>query len=205
MFAEDSSCLSWLDQQPCGSVIYAAFGSSMVCSQEQVNELAMGFEITGRPFFWVVRSDFNEGTGAKLPEGFMERVGHYGKIVEWAPQEKVLAHPSVSCFFSHCGWNSTMEGVSKGVPFLCWPYLADQYRNRDDICNTWKIGLKVNTDDKGIVTRDEIKCKIESLVGDENIKANSQKLKEVAEENMRGEGSSFKNFSSFLHQIQHNQ
>ncbi|WCJ35861.1 UDP-Glycosyltransferase superfamily protein [Euphorbia peplus] len=203
MWAEDSSCLSWLDQHPCGSVIYAAFGSSVVCSQEQVNELAMGFEITGRPFLWVVRSDFREGTGAKLPEGFMERVGKYGKIVEWAPQEKVLGHASIGCFFSHCGWNSTMEGISKGVPFLCWPYITDQFRNRDDICNTWKIGLKVNTNDKGIVTRDEIKSKIEKLVGDENIKANSLKLKIVAVENMREEGSSFKNFSSFIHQIQH--
>ncbi|XP_065849142.1 UDP-glycosyltransferase 83A1-like [Euphorbia lathyris] len=200
MWAEDSSCLSWLDQQSSGSVIYAAFGSSVFCSQEQFNELAIAFEMTGRPFLWVVRSDFSEGIAAKFPQGFNS--GNHGKIVEWAPQEKVLAHPSIGCFFSHSGWNSTMEGVSKGVPFLCWPYLADQFRNQDDICNTWRIGLKVIPDENGIVTRHEIKSKIEKLLGDENIKANSLKLKELAVENMREEGSSFMNFKSFIDQIQ---
>ncbi|GFQ07489.1 UDP-glycosyltransferase 83a1 [Phtheirospermum japonicum] len=38
-------------------------------------------------------------------------------MVSWAPQQQVLSHPSVACFVSHCGWNSTIEGVANGVPF----------------------------------------------------------------------------------------
>ncbi|XP_065849021.1 UDP-glycosyltransferase 83A1-like [Euphorbia lathyris] len=202
LWMEDSSCLSWLDQQCTDSVIYAAFGSTVFCSQEQLDELAIGFEITGRPFLWVVRSDFSKETAAKLPDGFIERVGNYGKIVEWAPQEKVLAHPSIACFFSHCGWNSTMEGVSMGVPFLCWPYIVDQFHNRDNICKTWKVGVEVIANENGIVKRDEIKNKVEKLVSDEDIKANSLKLKEIAGKNMRESGSSFMNFKSFIDKIE---
>ncbi|WCJ35865.1 UDP-Glycosyltransferase superfamily protein [Euphorbia peplus] len=201
MWAEDSSCLSWLDQQSNGSVIYAAFGSTVFCSQKQLDELAISFAITGRPFLWVVRSDFTKERAAKLPEGFTERVGNYGKIVEWAPQQKVLSHPSIACFFSHCGWNSTMEGVSMGVPFLCWPCIVDQFHNKDNICKTWKVGVEVIPDKNGIVTRDEIKCKIEKLLCDEDIKENCLKLKAMAEENTIEGGSSFRNFKSFIDQI----
>ncbi|KAB5516448.1 hypothetical protein DKX38_027096 [Salix brachista] len=78
---------------------------------------------------WVVRPDITEEINEAYSEGFQERVAARGKIVGWAPQQKVLSHPSVSCFLSHCGWNSTMEGVSNGMPFLCWPYFADQFLN----------------------------------------------------------------------------
>ncbi|XP_021669561.2 UDP-glycosyltransferase 83A1-like [Hevea brasiliensis] len=198
---EGSICLSWLDEQPAGSVIYAAFGSSAVCNQQQFNELAHGLEILGKPFLWVVRSNFTSGLLAEFPDGYLERVANYGKILEWAPQEKVLAHPSVACFLSHCGWNSTMEGVCMGVPFLCWPFYVDQFSNSTYICETWKVGLKLIPDENGIVTRHEIKGKVEKLLSDTDIKANSLKLKEMAGNSISEGGSSSKNFLSFIEQI----
>ncbi|KAG5226991.1 UDP-glycosyltransferase 83A [Salix suchowensis] len=110
-WAEDSTCLKWLEKQPPNSVVYIAFGSFTVFDQAQFQELALRL--------------INEA----YSEGFQERVAARGKIVGWAPQQKVLSHPSVSCFLSHRGWNSTMEGVSNGMPFLCWPYFADQFLN----------------------------------------------------------------------------
>ncbi|WCJ35859.1 UDP-Glycosyltransferase superfamily protein [Euphorbia peplus] len=198
---EDSSCINWLDQQPQGSVIYAAFGSTTVCNQQQLDEMADAFELVGRPFLWVVRSNFTQGMGVEFPQGFKEKVRNYGKIVEWAPQEKVLAHPSIACFFSHCGWNSTIEGVSRGVPYLCWPYFGDQMRNSYNICETWKVGLRVFPDDNGIVTRDQIKSKIEKLVSDEDIKAKALKLKDLAVKSVSEGGVSFKNFMTFIQKI----
>ncbi|XP_037493333.1 UDP-glycosyltransferase 83A1 isoform X2 [Jatropha curcas] len=198
LWPEDSTCLTWLDRQPNGSVIYLAFGSTVVYNKQQFNELAFGLEITGQPFLWVVRSDFTE---AEFPDGFLERTANSGKIVKWAPQEKVLAHTSISCFVSHCGWNSTMEGLSMGVPFLCWPYCADQFHNKDTICKNWKVGVGLVPDENGIVTRDEIKGKIEQLVSDKDIKVNSLKLKKMARKSISEGGSSFKNFLSFVEQI----
>ncbi|XP_065878472.1 UDP-glycosyltransferase 83A1-like [Euphorbia lathyris] len=199
---EDSSCLNWLDQQPQGSVIYAAFGSTAVCNQQQIDELAYGFELIGQPFLWVVRSNFTQDEkGVAFPQGFKERVGKYGKTVEWAPQEKVLAHPSIACFFSHCGWNSTIEGVSRGVPYLCWPYFVDQMRNSYYICETWKVGLRVFPDEDGIVTRYQIKSKMDKLLSDQHIKANSLKLKDLASKSVSEGGVSFKNFMNFIEEI----
>ena len=47
---QDSTCLSWLDQQPMGSVIYVAFGSTATLSQQQFDEIALGLELIGQPF-----------------------------------------------------------------------------------------------------------------------------------------------------------
>ncbi|KAG6578550.1 UDP-glycosyltransferase 83A1, partial [Cucurbita argyrosperma subsp. sororia] len=108
LWKEDDSCIRWLDQQPAGSVVYMAFGSSTDFNQEQSEEIAMGMELTERPFMWVVR----QGTEHQLPAGFK---GEKGKMVSWVSQQKVLNHPSVGVFMSHCGWNSVIEGVSSGL------------------------------------------------------------------------------------------
>lgn len=198
---EDSTCLSWLDKQAIGSVIYVAFGSVAVLSQQQLEELALGLESLQQPFLWVVRPDFMNRPHAKLPGGFAERVSDRGKFVEWAPQEKVLAHPSVACFLSHCGWNSTMEGLTMGVPFLCWPYFADQHQNRNYICDAWKIGLQFFPDGNGIITRQEIQRQVKALLNDDGIKTNALKMKEMAKTSLVEGGSSFRNFESFISQL----
>ncbi|CAA3016351.1 UDP-glycosyltransferase 83A1-like [Olea europaea subsp. europaea] len=197
-WVEDTSCLSWLDNQQVGSVIYVSFGSVAVFSQDQLNELASGLELSSRPFLWVVRSNLANGLHAEYPNGFLERVAERAKIVEWASQEQVLAHSSVGCFLSHCGWNSTVEGLSMGIPFLCWPYFADQFHNQNYICAMWKIGLSLNPNESGLRSRHEIKTKIEMLFADYSIKANALKLKDLALKSVSESGSSFRNFETFV-------
>ncbi|KAL2504981.1 UDP-glycosyltransferase 83A1 [Abeliophyllum distichum] len=167
---EDSGCLAWLDQQPPDSVIYVAFGSITVFDHNQFQELALGLELTDRPFLWVVRQNITEDVDNAYPTDFEERVQHRGRMVSWAPQQKVLSHPSVACFISHCGWNSTIEGISNGIPFLCWPYFTDQIFNKSYICDYLKIGLELNKDDNGIIRCGEIKNKLERVLGDEGLK-----------------------------------
>ncbi|XP_076896722.1 UDP-glycosyltransferase 83A1-like [Bidens hawaiensis] len=175
---EDSSCLRWLDQQPVCSVIYVAFGSFTIFDQLQFEELALALEDTNKLFLWVVRSGTSGSVDYVYPSGYMERIGTRGKIVNWAPQQEVLNHSSVACFVSHCGWNSTMEGVSNGVPFLCWPYFADQFFNKTYICDIWKTGLGLNQDERGVVTREEIKSKVEQLLSNNILKENAMNMQE---------------------------
>ena len=52
-WSQDSTCLTWLDKQPVGSVIYVAFGSFATFSQQQFDELALGLELISQPFLWV--------------------------------------------------------------------------------------------------------------------------------------------------------
>ncbi|KAM0039843.1 putative 7-deoxyloganetin glucosyltransferase [Helianthus debilis subsp. tardiflorus] len=195
---EDSTCLTWLDQQPVCSVIYVAFGSITILNQIQFEELALALEETKRPFLWVVRPGTSGSMDYVYPSGYMERIGTRGKVVSWAPQQKVLNYPSVACFMSHCGWNSTMEGVSNGVPFLCWPYFADQFFNKTYICDIWKTGVGLNKDGTGIVTREEIKSKVEQLLSNNLIKENASNLKEKVMDCVQVGRSSNKNLNKFL-------
>ncbi|KAK4568081.1 hypothetical protein RGQ29_003728 [Quercus rubra] len=160
---EDSTCLSWLDKQPVGSIIYASFGGTSIFNQQQLDELALGLELIGQPFLWVVQSDIINEALFEFLDGFRTRIADRGRIVNWASQEQVLAHPSTACFLSHCGWNSTLEGISMGVPFLCWPYFIDQFQNTSYIGDVWKIGLGLNPDENGIITSYEINVKIKNI------------------------------------------
>ncbi|GAV57503.1 UDPGT domain-containing protein, partial [Cephalotus follicularis] len=198
---EDYSCLSWLDRQPAGSVIYAAFGSTSKFSHHQFKELALGLQLAGRPFLCVVRPDFTDELCRSYLDEFTEKLGNLGRIVGWAPQEMVLAHPSVACFMTHCGWNSSIEGLSMGVPQLCWPYFADQLYNKTCICEGWVTGLWLKPNEDGIVSRHEIKEKMDELLSNEGIRANALKLKQLAQKSVSQGGSSSKNLEDFVQQI----
>ncbi|XP_061727449.1 UDP-glucosyltransferase 2-like isoform X2 [Cydia pomonella] len=50
-------------------------------------------------------------------------------ILEWAPQQSILAHPNMRLFITHGGLLSTTETVYFGVPTIVMPYGADQRVN----------------------------------------------------------------------------
>lgn len=64
-----------------------------------------------------------------MPLGFLDRVGDRGKILEWAPQTKILRHANVGGLASHCGWSSVMESMYFGVPIMAMPVHIDQPAN----------------------------------------------------------------------------
>ncbi|CAI9787229.1 unnamed protein product [Fraxinus pennsylvanica] len=127
IWAEDTTCLNWLDKQSIGSVIYVSFGSLAVLSQEQFQELALALELCDRSFLWVFRSNF------AIPNGFEQR-----------------------------------------------------------------IGLRLNPDENGLRSRQEINTKIEMLFSDNSIKANALKLKEVALRSVTQSGTCPQKFETFV-------
>eukprot|EP01018_Ginkgo_biloba_P038583 Gb_30220 [translate_table: standard] len=200
---EDSECLKWLDTQPPGSVLYVSFGSIVVVSNLQLQELAFGLKASQQPFLWALRPDVAEGMPAVLPEGFVEGIRGRGLIVEWTPQRKVLSRPSVGGFMTHCGWNSTLESISFGVPIIGWPLRADQFLNCRFAKEIWRIGMDFDSrseDENVLVTRDQVEKVVRALMqGDEgkSLKNNVLKLKEAAVKAVMPGGSSFRNFDKF--------
>ncbi|KAK7340623.1 hypothetical protein VNO77_21331 [Canavalia gladiata] len=192
---EETTCLDWLDQQPPQSVIYVAFGSSAVLDPNQFKILALGLDSLNKPFIWVARLSNDNNINNAYPDEFH---GSKGKILSWAPQRKILNHPAIACFISHCGWNSTIEGVCGGVPFLCWPFLKDQFVNKSYICDIWKVGLGLDKDENGLISMEEIRKKVEQLLGNQVIKARSLKLKEFTMNNIVEGGHSTKNLENFI-------
>uniref|UniRef100_A0A251SQ17 Putative UDP-glucuronosyl/UDP-glucosyltransferase n=1 Tax=Helianthus annuus TaxID=4232 RepID=A0A251SQ17_HELAN len=143
LIEQDRTILSWLDKQPPKSVVYVSFGSVAHITESEFQEVAHGLVNTGLPFLWVVRPGIVIGSEwlEALPEKFLERMGERGRIVKWSPQQEVLAHPATGCFWTHNGWNSTLESICEGVPMICSPCFVDQPINARYVSDVWKIGV----------------------------------------------------------------
>ncbi|CAA0814050.1 UDP-glycosyltransferase 83A1 [Striga hermonthica] len=164
------------------------------CSVE--NNSVSWHSLTGRFFLWVIMQDMISHTTTE--EGFRERVGERGMVVVWAPEQEVLSHALVGCFVSHCWWNSTVEGVSSGVLFVCWSCFTEQFANEAYICDEWKIGLRLRKDESGIIRHGE--DKLERVLGDEGFKERVASIKAKVLESA-GEGNSYNNLMRFIEWI----
>ncbi|OIW11312.1 hypothetical protein TanjilG_20461 [Lupinus angustifolius] len=142
-------CLNWLDLQQPKSVVYVCLGSLCNLIPSQLMELALALESTQRPFIWVIRegSILKELEKLISEEGFEERIEGRGLIIRgWAPQLLILSHHAIGGFLTHCGWNSTLEGISVGVPMITWPLFADQFMNEKLVVQVLKIGVSLGVE-----------------------------------------------------------
>ncbi|XP_075660610.1 mogroside I-E synthase-like [Castanea sativa] len=193
------ACMKWLDSKDTGTVVYVSFGSMAALGEEQMEELALGLKRSNRYFLWVVRESETE----KLPTKFIEETTERGLVVTWCPQLEVLSHKAIGCFMTHCGWNSTLEALSLGVPMVVMPQWSDQATNSKFVMDVWKVGIRVKVDDKGVVTREEIELCINEVMGEkgEEMKRNTLKWKKLANEALDEGGSSDKNIEEFMAKI----
>ncbi|KAF7028449.1 hypothetical protein CFC21_040367 [Triticum aestivum] len=170
-----------------GSVVFVSFGSLACTTPQQLVELGLGLETSRKPFIWVIKA------GAKLPEveewladEFEERVKNRGMVIRgWAPQLMILQYQAVGGFVTHCGWNSTVEGICAGVPMITWPHFGEQFLNEKLLVDVLKIGMEVGV--KGVtqwgsenqevmVTRDEVQKAVNTLM-DEGAAAEEMRVR----------------------------
>ncbi|GKC00018.1 UDP-glycosyltransferase 73E1-like protein, partial [Tanacetum coccineum] len=97
------------------------------------------------PFIWCLRHTTEELEKWFLEEGYEEMVKDRGLIIRgwWSPQVLILSHQAVGGFLTHCGWNSTLEGISAGVRMVTLPHFADQFINERFIVDVLKTGVKI--------------------------------------------------------------
>lgn len=167
---EGDESLAWLDLQPDTSVVYVSFGSWCTLKPEQFTELACGLEQSGHHFLWVVKESINRSLVDVLPKGFLERTKEVGRIITtWAPQISILKHKSVAAFMTHCGWGSSLEGITNGVPLIAFPMFAEQRMNAVLLTEDVKVSLRLKESENGLILRDEIsravKCVMEEQEG----------------------------------------
>ncbi|KAL2483076.1 UDP-glycosyltransferase 73C3 [Forsythia ovata] len=206
-------CLEWLDKQPLNSVIFVSFGSTSSFSNEQIKELALGLENSGKKFIWVLRdadkADVFEGDVRRtpLPKGYEKRVEERGIIIrDWAPQLEILGHPSTGGFISHCGWNSCTESISMGVPIAAWPMHSDQPRNAVLITKVLKIGLEVrdwahrNEVVSAIAVEKAVRILMDSEEGEE-MRHKAAELADAVKQSVMEGGATRKEMDSFITHI----
>lgn len=200
LWKEDPKCFEWLDSKEPGSIVYVNFGSTTVMSLEKLLEFAWGLANSKKPFLWIIRPDLVIGGSVVFSSEFVNEISDRGLIVGWCQQEKVLKHPSIGGFLTHCGWNSTIESICGGVPVLCWPFFADQPTNCRYICKIWEIGIEIDSN----VKRGEVEKLVNELMVGERGKKMREKINEMkkkVEEDTRPGGGSYMNLDRLIKEV----
>ncbi|KAI3447535.1 hypothetical protein Pfo_004200 [Paulownia fortunei] len=212
------NCLKWLDNRKAGSVIYACLGSLSRLSPAQFIELALGLEASTHPFILVVKGGAKSAEIEKwiLDEGIEERTKERGLFIRgWAPQVLILSHSAVGGFLTHCGWNSTLEGISAGLPMITWPMFAEQFLNEKLLVQILETGVKVGAQavihlgdqekPETKVMRDGIKKAIQRVMdeGEEGCqrRKKAQELGQMAKRAVEEGGSSYLNITLLIQDI----
>ncbi|XP_047088319.1 putative UDP-rhamnose:rhamnosyltransferase 1 [Lolium rigidum] len=178
----EDATVRWLDAQPAKSVVYVALGSEVPLRTEQVHELALGQELAGTRFLWALRKPSGVPDADVLPPGFEERTRGCGLVVTgWVPQISVLAHGAVGAFLTHCGWNSTIEGLLFGHPLIMLPIFGDQGPNAR-LMEGRQVGVQVpRNENDGSFDRDGVAAAVRA-VAEESRKifvASAKKMQEI--------------------------
>ncbi|KAJ4723640.1 Glycosyltransferase [Melia azedarach] len=216
---DEHKCLiNWLDSKSSSSVIYACLGSLCNLNPSQMIELGLGLEASNRPFIWVIRDGETSKELQKwaVEDGLEERIKGRGLVIwGWAPQVLILSHPAVGGFLTHCGWNSTLEGISAGLPLLTWPLFGDQFINEKIVVQILKIGVRVGVEKAMkwgeeqsvgvLIKRDDVKNAAEKLMDEgkegEERRERARELGKLAKLAVQEGGSSHLNITLLLEDI----
>ncbi|KAA8546691.1 hypothetical protein F0562_003078 [Nyssa sinensis] len=173
----------WLDKQVKASVVYVAFGSEAKPSQAELTEIALGLELSGLPFFWILRErrGLADTELIELPDGFEERTKGRGMVwTSWAPQLKILSHNSVGGFLTHSGWTSVVEALQFERALILLTFLADQGLNAR-VLEEKKMGYSIPRDERdGSFTRDSVADSLRMVMVEEKGKIYRDKAKEMS-------------------------
>lgn len=207
---EVEECLSWLDSKQPRSVLYICFGSVCSFPPAQHGEIAAALESHGGNFVWVVKPR------EVLPHGFEERVGEKGLVIRgWAPQVLILEHEAIAAFVTHCGWNSTLEGVIAGVPMVTWPVFADQFFNEKLVSRVLRIGVEVGSrrsvanweEEQGreVLGRAAVEEAVAAVMGDgeegEGMRRRAKEMGEMGRKAMEEGGSSYLSLGELIEEL----
>ncbi|KAM7465614.1 hypothetical protein LguiB_013176 [Lonicera macranthoides] len=179
----------------------------------QLIELGLGLEASNKPFIWVIKigERFEELEEWLMKENFEERIKGRALLVKgWAPQALILSHPSIKGFLTHCGWNSTIEGICFGVPMITWPMFAEQFFNEKLIVEILSVGVRVEVsvrwgDEEKVgvlVQKDEVKRAIERVMnGGEEMRERAREIGLMTSKAMEEGGSSWFNTKLLIKDI----
>ncbi|KAK9286589.1 hypothetical protein L1049_014989 [Liquidambar formosana] len=130
----------------------------------------------------------------------------------WAPQVLILDHKAIGGFVTHCGWNSTLEGLTAGVPMVTWPLFADQFYNEKLVTDVLRVGVEVGAqewsrwiDNKKVsVKRDNIEKAVTQLMAGEEaeeMRNQARALKEMARRATEEGGSSYSDLNALIDEL----
>ncbi|KAL7748313.1 hypothetical protein RI367_006272 [Sorochytrium milnesiophthora] len=212
----------WLDTQRAKgrAVVYVSHGSNAELSEAQVLQLAKALaSLSDRySFLWSLRKSSQQTLPSDLASAFLffnHADGHQDHppvqqyssvlVMDWAPQLPILSHSATKAFVTHCGWNSTVEALSKGVPMIAWPLGIDQFTNTSTISSeNVAVAVTIAGVDLGpqhVIPCDDIVQAVNTVLGSNTYSENAQRLGGLARAAVMPEtGGSARNLAAFLTQ-----
>ncbi|XP_078165519.1 anthocyanidin-3-O-glucoside rhamnosyltransferase-like [Carex rostrata] len=188
----DKLWANWLAEFPEKSVVFCSFGSETFLTDEAVEELLLGLEVTGFPFLVVLNFPWEEKEeedkeilNRKLPKGFKERVKGRGIVhCGWVQQQHILQHKSVGCFVCHAGFSSVMEGLIADCQIVMLSQKGDQFLNSVLFEKELQVGVEVERNEAdGSFRRETISEAIRTVMAKDDsqskeMRQNQKKWKE---------------------------
>ncbi|XP_041376281.1 UDP-glucuronosyltransferase 1A1-like [Gigantopelta aegis] len=151
---------TYLDNSKTG-VILVSFGSILKLeSAEPIKRLV--FALNQLPYDVILKSNRNSQEGNV-------------KILDWLPQNDVLAHPNIRLFVSHCGKNGFFESLYHSVPIICTPLNADAFQTAIK-AKHHRIGT---TMDILTSTTEEMVQTLKSVLNDSSIYSNMRRMSQL--------------------------
>ncbi|CAK8541878.1 unnamed protein product [Lathyrus sativus] len=177
-FSEDKTdenwdtILKWLDKQEKQSVVYVAFGSEVILSDDEFTEIAKGLELSSFPFLWILKNQDKH-------DWFAENDSNKNGLIwnNWAPQLRILSHESIGGFLTHCGWSSVIESFQVGCPLIMLPFINEQGLNAR-LMEEKMAGAKVERND-GKFNRDSVAKALRLVMVEEEGKSYRSKAEEM--------------------------
>jgi hypothetical protein len=217
----ESDIIQWLDDQPASSVVFLCFGNVGSFGDCQLKEIARALGSSGVRFLWSLRkrpssgqdilpsayTDFTE----VLDKEFFDRTAGFGRIIGWAPQVAILAHPAIGGFVSHCGWNSVLESLRLGVPIATWPLYAEQQFNAFELVKELGLAVEIKLDyvmdfkdekDHTVVSAQVIEATIKGLLEhDSDVRKRVKDISEKSKKALMDGGSSHSFLDRFINDV----
>eukprot|EP01018_Ginkgo_biloba_P024472 Gb_11747 [translate_table: standard] len=142
----------------------------------QTNNLFCGFcvflhiqnkTIPQAPKFWTLPPPYLQVSNHKCDRGLA--------VDGWANQMQILSQPSTGAFMTHSGWNSSMEGMSVGIPLIALPMQYDQTFNERLIAGKLKMGVEVEKGSNESFSKEQIQKSItNAMVHDSPVRHNAR-------------------------------
>ncbi|MCD7470808.1 hypothetical protein HAX54_010958 [Datura stramonium] len=186
-------------------------------SDAQLTEISLALEASNSSFLWVVRKGDKTQENEQenwMPASFKGKIlTNKGLIVGgWVPQLKILNHPATGAFMTHCGWNSTLESLTAGVPMLTWPLFAEQFYNEKLVevlgcgvgvgAEVWHVTFDIKDT---IIKKEEIEASLKMLMStsteSKKIRSRAKDIEAMVKRAMEKGGSSYNHLTSLIQEI----
>ncbi|XP_072042635.1 UDP-glucuronosyltransferase 2B10-like [Amphiura filiformis] len=146
-----------------GIIIFSLGGYVSIVEQDMADMFAGAFSRLQQRVVWKQRG--------KTPKVIPPNV----KMMEWIPQNDLLAHPNTRLLVYHCGVNGAYEAIYHGIPVICLPVFYDQPDIAQRIASKGAgLRLDINT-----VTSEILVEAIQRVLDDHSFRSNMRTLSTI--------------------------